>query len=128
VVRRPGDHGVVERALAQELSRRSWRCLAVDAWKPAWGRWDTLEFAAAAFVTDVSSSRPIEFEVAPKDAEAMFDVLTYEKVGVMRMLEQYLARRSFAQGPNISRSTSVRQCRDDDLWKPGGASVNPSAR
>ncbi|NJL18377.1 MAG: M1 family metallopeptidase [Nitrospira sp.] len=56
--------------------------LAVDAWKPEWKRWDTFSVArAAAFSVDgLWSTRPIEYPVrAPKDADAMFDILTYEK-------------------------------------------------
>ncbi|HEV2172437.1 MAG TPA: M1 family metallopeptidase, partial [Nitrospira sp.] len=67
--------------------------LAVDAWKPEWKRWDTFSVSrAAAFSVDgLHSTRPIEYAVhAPKDAEAMFDVLTYEKgASVLRMLEQH---------------------------------------
>ncbi|HEX5549658.1 MAG TPA: M1 family metallopeptidase, partial [Nitrospira sp.] len=53
--------------------------LAVDAWKPEWKRWDTfgVSRAAALSVDGLHSTRPIEYPVrAPKDAEAMFDVLT----------------------------------------------------
>lgn len=56
--------------------------LAVDAWKPEWKRWDSFGVSrAAAFAVDgLHSTRPIEYPVqAPKDADAMFDVLTYEK-------------------------------------------------
>ncbi|HWT82990.1 MAG TPA: M1 family metallopeptidase, partial [Candidatus Methylomirabilis sp.] len=76
--------------------------LAVDAWKPAWRRWVTfgVSRAAALAVDGLASSRPIEFEVvAPRDADAMFDVLTYEKGGaVLRMLEQYLGPLAFRDG------------------------------
>src|SRR5262245_46695855 len=75
--------------------------LAVDAWKPEWKRWTTFGVSrAAAFAVDgLWSTRPIEFEVrAPRDADAMFDVLTYEKgASVLRMLEQYL-------GPDVFRA------------------------
>ncbi|HKO31575.1 MAG TPA: M1 family metallopeptidase, partial [Nitrospiraceae bacterium] len=68
--------------------------LAVDAWKPEWKRWDSFGSArAAAFSVDgLHSTRPIEYPVqAPKDADAMFDVLTYEKgASVLRMLEQHI--------------------------------------
>src|SRR6266705_4653984 len=56
--------------------------IAVDAWKPEWRRWDsfTVSRAAAMQVDGLKSTRPIEFPVrAPRDADAMFDVLTYEK-------------------------------------------------
>src|SRR6266511_3183474 len=65
--------------------------LAVDAWKPEWKRWTTfgVSRAAALSVDGLHSTRPIEFHVeAPRDADAMFDVLTYEKgASVLRMLE-----------------------------------------
>ena len=76
--------------------------LAVDAWKPEWKRWDTFSVArAAAFSVDaLHSTRPIEYPVrAPKDAEAMFDVLTYEKgASVLRMLEQHIGPTVFRDG------------------------------
>jgi puromycin-sensitive aminopeptidase len=53
--------------------------LAVDAWKPEWKRWTTfgVSRAAAMGVDGLHHTRPIEFEVrAPRDCEAMFDLLT----------------------------------------------------
>ena len=105
--------------------------LAVDAWKPAWGRWDNFGVSrTAAFLTDgLRSSRPIEFEVvAPKDAEAMFDVLTYEKGGaVLRMLEQYLGPEVFRDG--VRKYLTAHQfsnAETTDLWKAlGNASGQP---
>ena len=96
--------------------------LAVDAWKPAWGRWDNFGVSrAAAFLTDgLQSSRPIEFDVvAPKDAEAMFDVLTYEKGGaVLRMLEQYLGPEVFRAGVRRYLATHrFANAETTDLWK-----------
>lgn len=76
--------------------------LAVDAWKPEWKRWDSFGVArAAAFSVDgLRSTRPIEYPVlAPKDAEAMFDVLTYEKgASVLRMIEQHIGPTVFRDG------------------------------
>ncbi|MFZ3015049.1 MAG: M1 family metallopeptidase, partial [Nitrospira sp.] len=76
--------------------------LAVDAWKPEWQRWETFSVArAAAFSVDgLMSTRPIEFPVhAPKDADAMFDILTYEKgASVLRMLEQHIGPVLFRDG------------------------------
>src|SRR5919197_65883 len=76
--------------------------LAVDAWKPEWDRWTTfgVSRASALLVDGLHSSRPIEFPVeAPHDADAMFDVLTYEKgASVLRMLEQYLGAEVFRDG------------------------------
>lgn len=76
--------------------------LAVDAWKPEWKRWDAFGVSrAAAFSVDgLLSTRPIEYPVrAPKDADAMFDVLTYEKgASVLRMLEQHIGPAVFRDG------------------------------
>src|SRR5438093_914059 len=76
--------------------------LAIDAWKPEWKRWVTfgVSRAAALVVDGLHSTRPIEFPVlAPRDADAMFDVLTYEKgASVLRMLEQYLGADVFRDG------------------------------
>ncbi|MGA2473713.1 MAG: M1 family metallopeptidase, partial [Acidimicrobiales bacterium] len=68
--------------------------LCVDAFRPSWDRW--VGFApsreAALAVDGVHSTRPIEYPVGPpKEAEGMFDLLTYEKgCGVLRMLEQHI--------------------------------------
>jgi puromycin-sensitive aminopeptidase len=105
--------------------------LAVDAWKPQWQRWVAFGVSrgAAMSVDGLHSTRPIEFPVtAPREADAMFDVLTYEKgASVLRMLEQYL-------GPDVFR-TGVRQYLDThrfanadtgDLWAAlGRASGQP---
>jgi puromycin-sensitive aminopeptidase len=105
--------------------------LAVDAWKPAWERWVSfgVSRAAALHVDGLWSSRPIEFEVvAPEDADAMFDVLTYEKGGaVLRMLEQYLSPHIFRDG--IRRYLTEHQFGNadtSDLWRAlGEASHKP---
>jgi puromycin-sensitive aminopeptidase len=99
--------------------------MAVDAWKPEWERWVSfgVSRAAALQVDGLASSRPIEFEVvAPKDAEAMFDVLTYEKGGaVLRMLEQYLGPTGFRDG--VRRYLTDHQfgnAETTDLWRALG--------
>src|SRR5262249_41196097 len=75
---------------------------AVDSFKPEWERWTSfgVSRAAALLVDGLHSTRPIEYPVdAPKDADAMFDVLTYEKgASVLRMLEQYLGVETFRAG------------------------------
>lgn len=103
--------------------------LAVDAWKPAWKRWVTfgVSRAAALVVDGLASSRSIEFEVvAPKDADAMFDVLTYEKGGaVLRMLEQYLGPSIFRDG--VQRYLGAHQfgnAETSDLWRALGETSN----
>jgi len=100
--------------------------LAVDAWKPAWERWAAFgaSRAAALLVDGLEASRPVEFEVVhPKDAEAMFDVLTYQKGGaVLRMLEQYLGPTVFRDG--VRRYLAEHRfgnAETSDLWRAIGA-------
>jgi puromycin-sensitive aminopeptidase len=76
--------------------------LTVDQFRPDWDIW--VSFGAgrnAAMVTDgLESTRPVEFPVGrPEEAQAMFDVLTYQKgAAVLRMLEQYLGAEPFRRG------------------------------
>jgi len=74
----------------------------VDAFEPSWEVWGFFGAgrAAAMFTDGLRSSRPVEFEVgAPEEAEAMFDVLTYQKGGsLLRMLEQHLGPEVFRAG------------------------------
>jgi puromycin-sensitive aminopeptidase len=73
-----------------------------DNFNADWGRWNqfSLERSMAFDVDSLANTRPIEVEVnSPVDAEAMFDLLTYEKGGsVLRMLEQYLGEQEFRDG------------------------------
>src|SRR5690349_9873766 len=95
--------------------------LAVDAWKPEWKRWDSFGISrAAAFSVDgLASTRPIEYPVrAPKDADAMFDILTYEKgASVLRMLEQHIGPTVFRDGVRQYLRTHAYDNADTkDLW------------
>jgi len=95
--------------------------LAVDAWKPEWKRWDSFGVSrAAAFSVDgLCSTRPIEYPVqAPKDADAMFDVLTYEKgASVLRMLEQHIGPTVFRDGVrDYLRAHAYGNADTNDLW------------
>ena len=95
--------------------------LAVDAWKPEWNRWDAFSVSrAAAFSVDgLHSTRPIEYPVrAPKDADAMFDVLTYEKgASVLRMLEQHIGPAVFRDGVrDYLRTHAYGNADTKDLW------------
>jgi puromycin-sensitive aminopeptidase len=95
--------------------------LAVDAWKPEWQRWTTfgISRAVAMSVDGLQSTRPIEYPViAPKDADAMFDVLTYEKgASVLRMLEQYIGPDVFRNGVRAYLRTHAYANADTgDLW------------
>ncbi|MEN8238452.1 MAG: M1 family metallopeptidase [Actinomycetota bacterium] len=93
----------------------------VDAFEPAWDRW--LSFAASrasSQETDaLAATRPIEIEVAsPEEANAMFDVLTYEKgSSVLRMLEQYLGEESFRAGvTRYLKTHAYGNTETGDLW------------
>ena len=95
--------------------------LAVDAWKPEWKRWDSFGISrAAAFSVDgLHSTRPIEYPVqAPKDADAMFDVLTYEKgASVLRMLEQHIGPTVFRNGVrDYLHAHAYGNADTNDLW------------
>ncbi len=105
--------------------------IAVDAWKPEWKRWVTfgVSRAAAMGVDGLHATRPIEFEVrAPKDCEAMFDLLTYEKgASVLRMLEQHLGEDVFRDGVRLYLDRHrFGNAETTDLWKAlGDASKQP---
>ncbi|MEK6762971.1 MAG: M1 family metallopeptidase [Nitrospirota bacterium] len=95
--------------------------LAVDAWKPEWKRWDSfgVERAAAFLVDGLHSTRPIEYPVqAPKDADAMFDVLTYQKgASVLRMLEQHIGPTLFRDGVrDYLHAHAYGNADTSDLW------------
>jgi puromycin-sensitive aminopeptidase len=99
--------------------------LAVDAWKPEWRRWVTFGAprAAAMGVDGLQNTRPIEFEVrAPRDCEAMFDLLTYEKgASVLRMLEQHLGPDVFRNGVRLYLDRHrFANAETTDLWKALG--------
>jgi len=105
--------------------------LAVDAWKPEWKRWVTFGVSrgAAMGVDGLVNTRPIEFEVkAPKDCEAMFDLLTYEKgASVLRMLEQHIGPELFRDGVRLYlQRHQFDNAETTDLWKAlGDASRQP---
>ena len=95
--------------------------LATDALHPEWDIWTGFGVQRTfAFAIDgLEATRPIEFPVKrPVDAEAMFDVLTYDKgASVLRMLEQYLQPSVFQEG--IMRYLQKHQYHNtetDDLW------------
>jgi puromycin-sensitive aminopeptidase len=77
--------------------------------------------SAAAYLTDgLHHTRPVEFPVqAPSDAEAMFDVLTYEKgASVLRMLEQHIGPTVFRDGVRgYLRRHAYANAETDDLWR-----------
>ena len=95
--------------------------LTTDDFREDWNVWTG--FAAgksAAMVTDgLRATRPIEFPVGrPEEAEAMFDLLTYQKGGaVLRMLEQFLGPEAFRKGiGHYLRSHAYGNTETGDLW------------
>ena len=94
---------------------------ATDAYRPEWKRWTSFGISrSAAFDIDsLIATRPIEFPVvSPADAEAMFDLLTYEKgAAVVRMLEQWLGEETFRAGIGHYLSKHEYGNTDtNDLW------------
>jgi puromycin-sensitive aminopeptidase len=94
---------------------------ATEAFRPDWHPWTAFGAgkAAALAIDGLRATRPVEIEVGPpEEAEAMFDVLTYQKGGsVLRMLEQYLGEETFQAG--ISRylhEHSHANTETSDLW------------
>ena len=96
--------------------------LAVDAWKPEWQRWTTFGVSrGAALSVDGLHSHAadrVSRSTAPRDADAMFDVLTYEKgASVLRMLEQYLGPEVFRAGVRHYLTTHrFGNAETGDLW------------
>ena len=94
---------------------------ATDAFRPDWDRWTSFGVArTAAFDVDaLRCTRPIEFPVvSPDEAEAMFDVLTYEKgAAVLRMFEQWLGPDEFRSGiRQYLADHAYGNTRTSDLW------------
>jgi puromycin-sensitive aminopeptidase len=93
----------------------------VDAYKPEWKRWLAFsQFRNLSQGTDaLQATRPIELSVAsPEEANAMFDVLTYQKgSSVLRMLEQYLGEEAFRAGVTRYLKAHAHSNTDTpDLW------------
>ncbi len=95
--------------------------LCVDAFRPEWQRWVSFgeEREVALAVDGLHATRPIEFPVgSPEEADAMFDVLTYQKGGgVLRMLEQYLGPDVFRDGVRTYlKAHAYANTETSDLW------------
>ena len=95
--------------------------LCVDAFRPSWDRW--VGFApsreAALAIDGMHATRPIEYPVGPpKEAEGMFDLLTYEKgCGVLRMLEQHIGPEIFRDGVRrYLKAHAYGNTVTSDLW------------
>ncbi len=107
--------------------------LCVDDFRPDWLRWVTFGLSrGSAMVTDgLATTRPVEFPVRrPEDAEAMFDVLTYEKgAGVVRMLERYVGAEYFRRGiAEYIAKHSYANTETTDLWDSVEAATGEPAR
>ncbi|MGH9054281.1 MAG: M1 family metallopeptidase [Acidimicrobiales bacterium] len=104
-----------------------------DDFDPEWQVWTAFGAGkAAALVTDgLRATRPVRFAVGhPEEAEAMFDVLTYQKGGsVLRMLEQYLGPEAFRKGIGHYLSThAYANTETTDLWDAIEATSGEPAR
>jgi puromycin-sensitive aminopeptidase len=94
---------------------------ACDAYKPEWNRWTSFAFERSkAFIVDsLQSTRPVEFPVnSPEEADAMFDVLTYQKGGsLVRMLEMFIGKDRFRNGiRKYIKKFSYKNTENNDLW------------
>ncbi len=92
-----------------------------EDFRPEWQVWTAFGTSkAAALATDgLRNTRPVEFPVGrPDEAEAMFDVLTYQKgAAVLRMLEQYLGPETFRKGINHYLNVhAYANTETGDLW------------
>jgi puromycin-sensitive aminopeptidase len=95
--------------------------LTSDHFRPDWQVWTAFGAAKAeALAVDgLRATRPVEYPVGPpSEAEAMFDVLTYEKGGsVLRMLEQYLGPEVLRKGiAAYLAEHRFRNTETTDLW------------
>jgi puromycin-sensitive aminopeptidase len=95
--------------------------MCADSFRPQWRRWGEFatERAASMKVDGLASTRPVEIEVKrPEEADAMFDVLTYQKgSAVVRMLEQYLGADVFRDGLRLyMRKHAYGNTETTDLW------------
>jgi puromycin-sensitive aminopeptidase len=95
--------------------------MSVDSFRPQWRRWGQFatERAASMKIDGLASTRPVEIEVKrPEEADAMFDVLTYQKgSAVVRMLEQYLGPDTFRDGLRLyMRKHAYGNTETTDLW------------
>jgi len=107
--------------------------LCVDDFRPDWLRWVTFGVSrGSALVTDgLATTRPVEFPVGrPAEADAMFDVLTYEKgAGVVRMLERYVGADHFRRGiAEYIAKHSYANTETTDLWDSVEAATGEPAR
>ena len=109
----------------------------VDRWKPEWKMWhDFQHYRAPALDLDgLRNTHPIYTTVrTPDDANANFDVITYEKgASVVRMIERYLGEATFRRGVrHYIKKHRESNAVASDLWlaleEASGQSVEPVVR
>jgi aminopeptidase N len=104
----------------------------VSHFEPSWESWaDYARQRDDALVIDaLHSTRPIEFPVrTPDEAEAMFDVLTYQKgASVLRMIEQHVGPERFREGVRrYLRAHKFANAETSDLWAAIGEVVSDAS-
>jgi len=101
----------------------------VDQFEPSWRSW--VDYARqrddALLIDGLRSTRAIEFPVSrPDEAEAMFDVLTYQKgASVLRMIEQHVGAERFREGVRrYLHAHLFGNTETSDLWEAIAAVVD----
>jgi len=104
----------------------------VSHFEPSWESW--ADYARrrddALLIDALRSTRPIEFPVrTPDEAEAMFDVLTYQKgASVLRMIEQHVGAERFREGVRrYLRAHQFANAETSDLWAAIGEAVTDAS-
>ena len=104
----------------------------VSHFEPSWESWT--DYARqrddALLIDALRSTRPIEFPVRrPDEAEAMFDVLTYQKgASVLRMIEQHVGAERFREGVRrYLRAHLFANAETSDLWEAIGEVVSDTS-
>ncbi len=93
----------------------------MESFRPDWRPWPAfaVQRDRAMFVDALPSTRPVESPVArPDEAEAMYDLLTYQKgAALLRMLEAAMGAEAFRAGVRRFLHTHAYGNADgDDLW------------
>jgi puromycin-sensitive aminopeptidase len=104
----------------------------VSSFEPGWQTWS--DYASqrdeALRIDGLHSTRPIEIPVRrPDEAEAMFDVLTYQKgASVLRMIEQHVGADRFRDGVRrYLQAHLFANTETSDLWDAIGAAVDDAS-
>jgi puromycin-sensitive aminopeptidase len=104
----------------------------VNHFEPSWQTWadHARQRDDALLIDALRSTRPIEFPVSrPDEAEAMFDVLTYQKgASVLRMIEQHVGAERFREGVRrYLRAHLFANTETSDLWEAIGDAVKDAS-